>query len=85
MLEIRRLRINDARHFAASKKAKEEEAWLKRSSQKTPQKTSTKKEEVRTRQDARKERHSQGKQLDKAAFTADKSADYQRGLRRDDA
>lgn len=89
ILETRRLRIDDARQFAASEKAKEEEAWLKRSSQKTPQKTSTKKEEVRARQDARQdarqERHTQGKQLDKAAFTADKSMDYQRGLQRDDA
>ena len=85
MLETRRLRINDARQFAASEKAKEEEAWLKKSSQKTPQKTSTKKEEVRVRQGARQERHSQGKQLDKAAFIADQSPEYQQGRQRDDA
>lgn len=85
MLETRRLHIDDARQFAASEKANEEAAWLKKSSQKTPQKTSTKKEEVRVRQDARQEHNSQGKQLDKAAFTADKSPEYQQGVQRDDA
>jgi len=84
MLETHRLRIDDARQCATSKKAKVEAAWHAKWKCTRPEVTSLKKEEVRVRQEARQVRLSQGKQLDKATFTADKSPEYQQGLQRDD-
>ena len=84
-LEIHRRRIEDERQRTASQKAREEAAWNVKWECPRPEITSQKKEEVRARQEARQERLSSGKQLEKAIFQTDKSQAYQQGLQRDSA